>query len=79
MPQLVKDGTLSVDTVDTAVSRMIYVRMRLGRGEWDPVGGVPFRDESIYSHDVLQDSLEQLSLQAAQQVSFVYYNDEFLH
>ena len=50
MPQLVKQSQLSMATVDTAVGRLIYVRMRLG--EWDPVGDVPFRDESVYSHDL---------------------------
>jgi beta-glucosidase len=34
VPQLVQDGALSMATIDQAVGRMVYVRMRLG--EWDP-------------------------------------------
>ena len=53
VPQLVKDGSLQVSTINTAVSRLLYVRMRLG--EWDAPSTVPFRDEAVYVNRFILD------------------------
>ena len=64
-PGLVASGTLPEEIVDRAVSRLLYVRHRLG--EFDAASSNPFRDQKTYNVSTLAPPLQQLSLEAARQ------------
>lgn len=71
---LVKDGAVAEATIDTALRRLFYVRMR--HGEFDPRVMVPYRDESKYGADSYPEELySNVSLQAAQQSITLLKND----
>ena len=63
--QWVSQGKLNESDLDNALSRSLYVRMRLG--EFDPPSANPFRNASVYNRQALTPALEKLSEEAAQQ------------
>ena len=70
---LSRSGVVAEATIDTALSRLLGARFKLG--EFDPSESVPFKDASVYNTAALTPPLQDLALSAARQSLVMLKNE----
>lgn len=70
---LSRSGVVAEATIDTALSRLLGARFKLG--EFDPPESVPFKDASVYNTAALTPPLQDLALSAARQSLVMLKNE----